>query len=38
MKDLTDYGRRLAASAGPITDEQAMETARILLSDERMAA
>jgi hypothetical protein len=30
-----DYGRRLAASAPPITDAQAMETARILLSDGR---
>lgn len=35
--NLTDYGRRLAADV-TLTDEQAMEAARILLSDERMAA
>lgn len=33
-----EYGRHLAASAAPITDEQAMEFARIMLSDERAAA
>lgn len=33
-----EYGRHLAIAADPITDEQAMEFARIFLSDERMAA
>lgn len=32
-----EYGRSLAADV-TITDEQAMEFARILLADERMAA
>lgn len=35
--NLADYGRSLAADV-TITDEQAMEFARILLADERMAA
>lgn len=32
-----EYGRHLAAAV-ELTDEQALEFARILLSDERMAA
>ena len=33
-----DYGRHLASLEPPITDEQAMEFARVLLSEERAAA
>jgi hypothetical protein len=38
MSKLADYGRHLASLEPPISDEQAMEFARILLTDERMAA
>lgn len=33
-----DYGRHLASLAPPISDEQALEFARILLADEQRAA
>lgn len=34
----TEYGRHLASIEPPITDEQAMEFARVSLSDEQVAA
>jgi len=34
----TEYGRHLASVASPITDEQALEFARILLGGEQAAA
>ena len=33
-----EYGQRLASLEPPISDEQAMEFARVLLSDGQMAA
>lgn len=38
MSAYADYGRHLALAAPPITDEQALEFARIFLTDERAAA
>lgn len=35
---IDEYVQKVARSMKPITDEQALEFARILLSDERMAA
>lgn len=38
MNANAEYGRHLASLEPPITDEQALETARIFLSDEQAVA